>query len=507
MSAPATDATCPTTPGLSSEGGFDPGLDWSSVKANPTANWHVIGWMVCLLLLAITWIVSIVTVTKHLRNYYEPQIQRHKLRVLLFPPVYATLAWFSYLRYDYATTIMFFATVFESFAVFNLYTSLQAYLEPFRQEAGDLKEEKDTKIMFVKNLHLKSMWGMHYRTITDILVFQYPVWSLIDSFMSIFAQLKGRYCEGVYSFKGAYVYLTIINFFSLSVILTALFTYLDVYHREWKRGNVPAHGMFWCVKGPIMFIFYVGEMLLTILTTAGVIQGTDGSHGSIAWPADAVKNGLYVIIICVVMFVDCFMMLRFFGPKDNIQNAAKNGQVKKMSYWHAFYDGYISYIPEFFYLVACCGADSFKLMKKRKELKKRKNLEALNGTNNNLSNSSNPTEHLLDDSQHNIAIHNDGYKMENLGRSTTTTAADAYQPAMSQYHANHSDDDSTNNYQTPLQMPDANAYQQNVYPQSNYTSTQPQPVHHHQQPTFSGSYDQQNPYNPQRQNTYSQQPF
>lgn len=49
---------------------------------------------------------------------------------------------------------MFFATMFEAFAVFNLYTSLQAYLEPFRQEAGSLKEEKDTKIMFVKNLHL-----------------------------------------------------------------------------------------------------------------------------------------------------------------------------------------------------------------------------------------------------------------------------------------------------------------------------------------------------------------
>lgn len=332
--------------------------------------------------------------------------------------------------------------------------------------------------------------------------------SLIDSFMSIFAQLKGRYCEGVYSFKGAYVYLTIINFISLSIILTALFTYLDVYHREWKRGNVPAHGMFWCVKGPIMFIFYVGEMLLTILTTAGVINGTDGSNGSIAWPADAVKNGLYVIIICVVMFVDCFMMLRFFGPKDNIQNAAKNGQVKKMGYWHAFYDGYVAYIPEFFYLVACCGADSFKLMKKRKELKKRKQLEALNGTNNNLSSSSNPTDHLLDDSQNNVTIHNDHseYKMENLGTSTTATAGAYQQPAMSQYHANHSDD-STNNYQTPLQMPDANAYQQNVYPQPSYTSTQPQPVHQHQQPTLSQPYDQQSPYNPQRQNTYSQQPF
>ena len=49
---------------------------------------------------------------------------------------------------------MFFAVVFEAFAVFNLFNTLQAYLEPFRLEVGDLKEPKDTKIMFVFKLHL-----------------------------------------------------------------------------------------------------------------------------------------------------------------------------------------------------------------------------------------------------------------------------------------------------------------------------------------------------------------
>ncbi|KAI8357296.1 organic solute transporter Ostalpha-domain-containing protein [Blakeslea trispora] len=380
--------TCPTAPGLSREGGFNPGLSWSSLAADPTGNWHVIGWLVCLGFLVVTWLVAFKTVYDHLRNYYEPQIQRHKLRVIMFPPVYATLSWFEYLRYDYATTINFFATLFEAFAVFNLYICLQAYLKPYREEAGTLKEEKDTKIMFVYNLHLKSKWGMHYRTLTDILVFQYPIWSMFDSFISIFAELKGRFCEGVYSFKGAYVYLTIIDFISLSIILGALFTYLDVFHNEWKRGHIRAHGMFWCVKGPIMVNFYLGQILLTILSTAGVIKGTDGSHGSIAWPADAVKNGLHVIIVCVVMMVDSIMMNRFFGPQDNIQSAASVGQTKRMSGWKAFVDGYLAYIPEFFYMTACCGADSFKLIKKRRELKKRKDGQQLNGGG---------TDHLLNE--------------------------------------------------------------------------------------------------------------
>lgn len=49
---------------------------------------------------------------------------------------------------------MFFAVVFEAFAVFNLYTTLQAYLSPFRVEAGDMKEPVDTKIMLLFKYHL-----------------------------------------------------------------------------------------------------------------------------------------------------------------------------------------------------------------------------------------------------------------------------------------------------------------------------------------------------------------
>lgn len=268
--------------------------------------------------------------------------------------------------------------------------------------------------------------------------------------------MKGHYCEGVYSFKGAYVYLTILNFVSLSIILTALFTYLDVFHREWKRGIIRAHGMFWCVKGPIMFNFYFGDVLLTILSTVGVIKATDGTHGSIAWPADAVKNGLYVIIICCVMFVACFMMYRFFGPEDNIQHAQEAGQVKKMNFFKAFVDAYLSYLPEFFYKVLCCGVDSYKLMKKRKDLKKKK-LEALNGTN------ANPTDRLLSNESLN---HQDatGYKMEDMSRTSTRQQPPT---GMTEYSTN------------PPPMPSRqNSYQENAYPQPGYTASQPQMAHH-----------------------------
>ncbi|KAI8384370.1 organic solute transporter Ostalpha-domain-containing protein [Radiomyces spectabilis] len=368
---------CPDRGGLQHDGAFQPGHDISDLIHHPTYSWHLIGWLVSLVCVAVVWIVTVVIIIRHVRHYWNPDTQRHKLRVLLYPPVYSTLAWFAYLRYDYSTTIMFFATVFEAFAVFNLYKCLQAYLQPFRDEAGDVKEPITTKVMYIYKLHVKSKWGMHYRIINDILVYQFPIWSVLDAFMSIFAELKGRYCEGSYSFKGAYVYLTIINFCSLSLILTALFAYLAVYHDEWRRGKISAHGMFWCVKGPIMFIFYFGEILLTILSTANVIQGTDGSHSAdgIAWPAAAVKNGLYVIVVCGTMLVDVFLMARYFGPREDIKQHDSKLEGTKLSPWRALYDAYIAYIPEFFFGLLCCGYDSYKLAKKRVELRRRKKQE------------------------------------------------------------------------------------------------------------------------------------
>ncbi|KAI9314942.1 organic solute transporter Ostalpha-domain-containing protein [Dichotomocladium elegans] len=375
--------SCPTEPGFRTIAGFNPGLNWRDLLVHPDENWHIWGWMLCLLLILIIWIVTLVNITRHIRNYYDPSIQRHKLRVLLYPPVYATLAWFSYLRYDYSTTIRFFATLFESFAVFNLYICLQAYISPFREEAGDAKVPVRTKVLGLYPIRIKSKFGMHYRVITDILVFQYPIWAIIDALASIASEAKGYYCAETYNFHGAYVYLTIINFTSLSIILAALFTYLAVFEEEWKRGNITAHGMFWCVKGPIMIIFYFGDILLSILETKDVIKGTDGTQSGddLAWPSAAVKNGVYVIIICTVMVVVSFMMLKYFGPQDAVLKHMED-DAPRMSGWMALVDGYLSYLPEFFHKVLLCGVDSYRLARKRAKLRARRRREMYTVGNN-----------------------------------------------------------------------------------------------------------------------------
>jgi hypothetical protein len=131
-----------------------------------------------------------------------------------------------------------------------------------------------------------------------------------------------------------------------------------------------------------MIIFYVGEILLSILVTAGVIKGTDGtaSHDGTAWSAQAVKFGIYVLLVCLVMTVASSLMLKYFGVHSTkhrlLEDTTDISGSHKLSVWWAFVDSLLSFIPEFFRNVLCCGLDSLKLARKRAEMRGRRQREA-----------------------------------------------------------------------------------------------------------------------------------
>lgn len=184
-------------------------------------------------------------------------------------------------------------------------------------------------------------------------------------------QLHGYYCPGTFSFRGAYVWLAVINFCSLSLILAALFTHLAVFNNEWKMGSIKAHGMFWCVKGPIMIIFYCGNILLSALTTFHVIKDIPAAHNGTYWPAAAIKNGYYSIIVCFVMLIDSALMMKYYGMDKEDYFDHKD---EHMNFFIAIGDAFLAFIPQFIRNLMSCGMSTVRLAKKRQELKARRKL-------------------------------------------------------------------------------------------------------------------------------------
>ncbi|KAJ2963606.1 hypothetical protein NQZ79_g1395 [Umbelopsis isabellina] len=328
-----SNGTCPTEPGLADDG---------------LSNMHIWGWLGSGVLVLVTWVVAVHTIFIHLAYYNNKGIQRHKVRVVAYPPIYATLAWVSYLKYGASTTIMFFATLIESFAVYNLYALLEAYLAPFRDShIGMPKEAITTKVMGLKKVTV----------------------NIVSAFISIITQLHGTYCPGAFSPKGAYIWLTVINFCSLSLILAALFTHLAIYANEWKMGKIKAHGMFWCVKGPIMIIFYFGNILLSALVYFNVIKDVPAANGGTDWPAAAIKNGYYSIVVCFVMMIDALFMMKYYGMDEEDYFDHKD---QHMNFFVAMADAFLAFIPQFFRNLFSCGQSTVRLAKKRQQLKLRR---------------------------------------------------------------------------------------------------------------------------------------
>jgi hypothetical protein len=115
---------------------------------------HVWGWLASGFLALSTLTIASHTINEHLHHYYTPEIQRHKVRVIAYPAAYSILAWLSYLKYDYETVILFFARLFESFAVYNLYMCFQSYLQPFRERNEGKKVSIETKVFGIYKFKL-----------------------------------------------------------------------------------------------------------------------------------------------------------------------------------------------------------------------------------------------------------------------------------------------------------------------------------------------------------------
>ncbi|KAG0377830.1 hypothetical protein BGX24_005351 [Mortierella sp. AD032] len=140
---------------------------------------HLIGWAVCAVLATLSTAISFLLMYRHAKNYTKPSEQRHIMRIVAMIPVYAICSGLSYRFYKNA---LYFETVrdcYEAFVIYSFFVLLLTYL-------GD------------------------------------------DCFLEFY----GLYCETVYDWHFGMVYITIINFISVSVALYCLVLFYQTIKDE-----------------------------------------------------------------------------------------------------------------------------------------------------------------------------------------------------------------------------------------------------------------------------------
>jgi len=284
--------------------------DSNFFNSDGTVTWdsHRIGWLVAGIMTIITILLTTFNIIMHTRNYYRPLEQRQIIRILLMPPVYATISFFSYRFFRSYTYYTLVEAIYEALAVAAFLMLLIQFVGESTDEqkkvlAGKSKRNipfpfccwryRPSKPYFMHTLK----WG----------VLQYCIFRPLISIAGVITEAYNVLCPDQYSIHFAAVYLDSFDFVSFSIALYALIMFYSLT-KDNLAGKQPL-AKFASIKLIVFFTFYQG-FLFGILQSHGVIKDTA------YWTATNVADGLQALCTCVEMVIFSALMLWSFSSKE-----------------------------------------------------------------------------------------------------------------------------------------------------------------------------------------------
>ncbi|KAJ1920142.1 hypothetical protein H4219_001515 [Mycoemilia scoparia] len=316
---------------------------WVGLKGNYNLAWyelsrHKLGWLVSGVLALLATLISVFLICLHLRNYRTPKEQRYIIRIVLLLPVFSIGSWLSYRFFHKAIYFEALRDLYEALALYFFMVLLFNYIgtdkngqpdtKPEDQEQGELLTQSQSNAIVASEQaqsgqedntqenHEAVTWPFPYSCkkinlkksvyIVAITVgmFQYCLIKVILTAVIIISQFFGRYCPQSWSPKYASVWVTVINFISVSVALYYLFALYLIVKKplyEKKPGK-----KFAAIKLVVFFAFWQ-KLILQILSLDrfNIIKQTN------VWTKEDIVNGLNSLLICFEMF--CFSIFYFFA--------------------------------------------------------------------------------------------------------------------------------------------------------------------------------------------------
>ncbi|WWD18220.1 hypothetical protein CI109_102670 [Kwoniella shandongensis] len=258
---------------------------------------HRIGWAVSGGCAALTALITLFTLTMHATHYQHPPAQRQVMRVLLMPPVYAIVSFFSYRYYTEYEYYILAETAYEAVtlsAFLMLLMELVSMGTDDQQIKSALKEKDKMKFPFPFNFWRFRASKPYFWHALSFSVMQYVVLRPLISVIGIICQYYDVLCPEQYSVHFAEAYLDAVDFVSISVALYGLIVFYVLCKGELK-GRKPL-SKFLAIKLIVFFTFYQ-SFLFSILQSHNVIKATA------YWTATNVSDGLSALCTCVEMVI------------------------------------------------------------------------------------------------------------------------------------------------------------------------------------------------------------
>ncbi|CCO37959.1 Transmembrane protein 184C AltName: Full=Transmembrane protein 34 [Rhizoctonia solani AG-1 IB] len=209
---------------------FKNGIHWDA---------HRIGWAVSGAFALAAIMVTVVSVGRHARHYHVPTEQRQIIRILYMPLVYAIVSWFSYRFFRAYTYYSLVVIIYEAITISAFMLLIIQYVASTssgKTAEGALARKDKEK--------LPIPWS----------VLQYVIIRPLVSIIGIICEALHILCQSSWSYKHPSVYLTAVDFVSISVALYGLILFYDLTKQE-LNGRRPL-AKFLTIKLIVMCTFY-----------------------------------------------------------------------------------------------------------------------------------------------------------------------------------------------------------------------------------------------------------
>lgn len=281
-------------------------------------NWdaHKIGWLISGAAAAVTLLLSMITIFFHGLNYHKPKQQRQIIRILLFAPVFAIISFFSYRFFRSYTYYELVEVVWEAFAIAAFLILMLNYIGEDEESQIKIFAEKDKKKLPLPFCCFRYRPSKAYfLVLVKWSVVQYCFVRPALSIAGIITEYYNVLCESTYSYQYAYVYITAVDFTSISIALYGLIVLYGLIRHDLK-GRRPL-AKFLTIKGSIFLTFYQG-FIFSVLQNHGVIKSTE------YWTATNVADGLNALCTSLEMvIVAAFQIWAFHWGEYREEGRAK----------------------------------------------------------------------------------------------------------------------------------------------------------------------------------------
>ncbi|KAF9917809.1 hypothetical protein BX616_011226 [Lobosporangium transversale] len=211
---------------------------------------HYIGWGIAGICTFLSTVISFRLLYKHARNYTKPAEQRHIMRIVLMIPIYSFISFLSYRFYKQAIYYETIRDCYEAFVIHSFFMLLLTYLgedTEVRKSRINAGPER-MKLVFPLNCWYYNPQGELFLRMMSYGVLQYVVVKPATTIAAVILEYKGLYCETMYSFAYGKVYITIINFISVTIAMYFLVVFYVTIKSEIQEQNVFKATEYWSVN-------------------------------------------------------------------------------------------------------------------------------------------------------------------------------------------------------------------------------------------------------------------